>query len=71
MRGYLYYQQKPNYAIKGTFFTERELVGIFRCPNSVAIIWKQAFSKQAGEYVAELVLIQNDDRLLVDLVMVF
>jgi hypothetical protein len=52
------------------FFTKREFVAVFRRPDSVAFIWKQSFSKQAGEFVAEMVLVQKDGRYLVDHVMV-
>ncbi len=53
------------------FFTTREFVALFRRPDSVAVIWKQGFSLQAGEFVAEMVLIEQDGRYLVDHVMVF
>lgn len=53
------------------FFAGREFVAVFRRPDSVAIIWKQRFTKQAGEFVAEMVLIQQDGKYLVDHVMVF
>jgi hypothetical protein len=53
------------------FFTQRTLVALFRRPESVAIIWRQSFSLQAGEFVAEMVLIEQDGRYLVDHVMVF
>ncbi len=53
------------------FFAKREFVAIFRRPDSVAIIWKQWFTKQPGEFVAELVLHEKDGRYLVDHVMVF
>ncbi len=52
------------------FFTQREFVAIFRRPESVAIVWKQGFSEQAGEFVAEMVLVNKDGRYLVDHVMV-
>ncbi len=52
------------------FFAKRELVAIFRRPESVAIVWKQWFTIQPGEFVAELVLVQKDGRYLVDHVMV-
>jgi len=52
------------------FFAKREFVAIFRRPESVAIVWKQWFTKHPGEFVAELVLVQKDDRCLVDHVMV-
>lgn len=53
------------------FFSKRELIAIFRRQESVAIVWKQWFTKQPGEFVAELVLVQKDGRYLVDHVMVF
>lgn len=53
------------------FFDKREFVAIFRRPDSVAIIWRQWFTKQSGEFVAELVLVQQGGRYLVDHVMVF
>jgi len=53
------------------FFAAREFVAVFRRPDSVAVVWKQAFTKQAGEFVAEMVLVQQDGQYLVDHVMVF
>jgi len=53
------------------FFSKRELVAIFRRPQSVAVVWRQWFTKAPGEHVAELVLVQDGDRYLVDHVMVF
>ena len=52
-------------------FARREFVAIFRRTDSVAIIWRQWFTEQPGEYVAELVLVEHDGRYLVDHVMVF
>jgi len=53
------------------FFAQREPVAIFRRPDSIAIVWKQTFTRQPGEFVAELVLVQQEDRILVDHAMVF
>ncbi|MEP6935069.1 MAG: hypothetical protein ABI988_14205 [Nitrospirota bacterium] len=53
------------------FFGAREVVAVFRRPHSIAIIWNQQFTKAAGEYVAELVLVEEGSRYLVDHVMVF
>lgn len=53
------------------FFAEREFVAAFRRPDSVAVIWRQRFTKQQGEFVAEMVLVQGSDGYLVDHVMVF
>lgn len=52
-------------------FAERERVAIFRRPDSIAVIWRQRFAKAPGDYVAELVLVQQSGRYLVDHVMVF
>lgn len=61
----LQYQREKGY------FGAREAVAVFRRPDSVAIIWKQQFINQAGEYVAEMVLVEQGSRYLVDHVMVF
>lgn len=53
------------------FFGEREPVAVFRRPDSVAVIWRQKFTKAAGDFVAEMVLVQDGDKYLVDHVMVF
>ncbi len=60
-----------DYQSKKGFFAKREFVAAFRRPESVAIVWKQTFTKQQGDFVAEMVLIQQDGRYLVDHVMVF
>lgn len=52
------------------FFGIRELVAIFRRPGSIAIVWKQEFTKAPGDYVAEMVLVQQGSRYLVDHVFV-
>jgi hypothetical protein len=53
------------------FFGARAVVAIFRRPASIAIVWKQQFTKVPGDYVAEMVLVQQGTRYLVDHVMVF
>jgi len=53
------------------FFARREFVAVFRRPDSVAVVWRQWFTKQPGEFVAELVLVQRGGKYLVDHVMVF
>jgi hypothetical protein len=57
-------------ATKG-FFASREFVKLFRRPDSIAIVWKQSFTKQVGEFVAEMVMVQQGDKYLVDHVMIF
>jgi hypothetical protein len=53
------------------FFAKREFVATFRRSDSIAVVWRQWFTKQPGEFVAELVLVERDGRYLVDHVMVF
>lgn len=53
------------------YFSRREPVAGFKRRDSVAIIWKQWFTKAPGEFVAEMVLIEKDGTFLVDHVMVF
>jgi hypothetical protein len=53
------------------YFADREFVAAFRRPDSVAVVWRQRFTKQPGDFVAEMVLVQQDGRYLVDHVMVF
>jgi hypothetical protein len=53
------------------YFGDREFVAVFRRPDSVAVVWRQRFTKQPGEFVAEMVLVQQDGRYFVDHVMVF
>ena len=53
------------------FFARREFVAVFRRTDSVAIVWRQWFTRQPSEFVAELVLVQRDGKYLVDHVMVF
>ena len=52
------------------FFGERNLLAILRRPQSVVLIWKQRFTKAPGEYLAEMVLVEENGRPLVDHVMV-
>lgn len=49
----------------------RELIAILRRPDSIAVLWRQAFTKVEGAFVAGLVLVERDARYLVDHVMVF
>lgn len=61
---------KQYQADKGVF-AQRIPVAVFRRPDSVAFIWKQYFTGASGEFVAEMVLVQKEERNLVDHVMVF
>lgn len=53
------------------YFSKREFVAIFRRPSSIAIVWKQYCTEQEGEFVAEIVLVEQGSRYLVDHAMVY
>ena len=53
------------------YFEQREVIGIFRRANSVAVVWRQWSSKTDDEFVAEVVVVERDGRYLVDHAMIF
>jgi len=53
------------------FFSQREFVALFRRPGAVAVVWKQGFTKKEGEFVAEILIVEQGSRFLVDHVMVW
>lgn len=53
------------------YFSAREFVAVFRRPESVVVIWKQWCTQQAGEFVAEMVLVERGSTYLVDHVMIY
>lgn len=59
------------YQAEWRYFSKREFVAVFRRPCSVAVIWKQACTLREGEFVAEIVLVEKDSRVLVDHTMVY
>ena len=59
------YQQEQGY------FAQRERIAMFKRPASAAFIWKQYFTLQSGEFVAEMVIVNHNGKFLVDHVMVF
>lgn len=52
-------------------FTKRKFVAVFRRPDSIAFVWKQNYSQVEGDYVAEMVMIIEDDTYKVDHAVVF
>lgn len=48
------------------YFDNRDVIAVFRRPNSAIIIWKQTFTKISGEYLAEMLLVYHEGRYLVD-----
>ncbi len=59
------------YQTEKGYFTQRQFVSVFKRPEAVAVVWKQGFSKVKGEFVAELLLIKENERYLVDHTMIF
>ena len=59
------------YQAEKGFFGAREFVALFRRPNGAAIVWKQAFTQQEGDFVAEMLLIEQGGKIIIDHVMVF
>ena len=53
------------------YFSDRVPISVFKRPHSAAIVWKQSFTKAPGEFVAEMVLVNENGRYLVDHAMVF
>lgn len=53
------------------YFSDRILIAVLKRPDSVVILWKQFFTKAPGEFLAEMVLIKENGRYLVDHAMVF
>lgn len=47
-------------------FKARELIAVFRRPDSAALVWRQFMSLSAGEYVAEMVLVHENGQYKVD-----
>ena len=66
------YLQKvcEHYQAEKGFFSDRTPVAVFKRPDSAAIVWKQSFTKARGEYLAEMVLIHQNGKYLVDHVMI-
>ncbi|MCR9279458.1 MAG: hypothetical protein NXH85_15990 [Pseudomonadaceae bacterium] len=52
-------------------FTDRELISLVRRPDAVAVLWRQNFSKAAGDFVAEALFVEEQGELLVDHAMVW
>ena len=48
------------------YFAERELIGIFRRPDRVGVVWRQFLTKAEGEFVNHAVFDEKDGRVLID-----
>lgn len=60
-----------NYQAKWGLLGEREFVALFRRESSIAVVWKQFCTETDDEFVAELVLVEEDGRYLIDHVVFF
>jgi hypothetical protein len=70
VRNYLENVCKKYQGEKG-YFSRREPVAVFKRPGAAAIVWRQWFTRAAGEYVAEMLLVEKDGKYLVEHTMVF
>ena len=59
------------YQAEKGFFSARIPAAVFKRPDSAVIVWKQFFTNAQGEYVAEMVLVKQNGKYLVDHAMVF
>ncbi len=59
------------YQAEWGFLDKREVVAIFRRRDSVAVVWKQWCTDTDDEFVAELVLVEDDGKHFVDHVVFF
>lgn len=59
------------YQAEKGYFSERQLVAVFKRPDSAAIVWRQSFTKAKGAFVAEMVIVYHHGRYLCDHAMVF
>ena len=53
------------------FFTDREVLSVFRRRDSVGVVWRQAASKTDDELIASVVVVEQDGRYLVDHALVY
>lgn len=54
------YQEEKGY------FSSRKFVKLFRRDDSVIVVWEQLFTKVDGEYLAELLIKYEDDKIVCD-----
>ncbi len=60
-----------DYQARWGWFGRREFVALFRRRDSIAVVWRQFCSLSDDEYVAEVVFVQHDGRLLIDHALVY
>ncbi len=53
------------------YFTDREVLSIFRRRDSVGVVWRQAASKSDDELIASVVVVEQDGQYLIDHALVY
>jgi len=56
-------QQCTEYQREFGYFTNRELVGIFRKETDVRVFWRQWYTKSKNEFVAFIHLVEEHDKI--------
>ena len=54
------------YQAEKGFFAGRDFVTVLRRPGTATIVWKQRFSRVPGDFLAEMILVEQDGRFLID-----
>ena len=60
------WQHSSNRTPTKVYFAERALIGIFRRPDRVSVVWRQFLTKAEGEFVKHTVFIEKDSCILID-----
>jgi predicted restriction endonuclease len=47
-------------------FGKRELLSIIRKKTSIFVVWKQWFTQSSDEFLAEIIIVEQNEKLLVD-----
>ena len=53
------------------YFTDREVLAVFRRRESVGVVWRQSATLSDDELIASIVVVETDGRYLVDHALVY
>lgn len=59
-----------NYQQEKGLFATREFIALFKREHSAVIVWRQTFTKAKGSYLAEMLLLEEDGKIVCDHVQV-
>lgn len=59
-----------SYQSEKGFFADRKFVAVFKRQGSAVIIWRQTYTKAPGDYLAEMLLLEEHGRVVCDHVQV-